>query len=432
MFKYKDNKIYNIEFSCIELMPQSSTTVIKNKIDKENVLQIIAFIIDELIELLEQFYILGNYQCFDPHVGDTACQIRAIEILILSLEKHSLFFYVNRIIELKQIQSEIHKTVTNLSNIDQIPKKHISILDFFKENNILFIINENEFFLFHAYLLTKYKNETNEGLTYIDHEKICTSSELSKKFSKKISRHSQQYLAEHSCDKIIEWAKFSKKPPNFIDELNKLLLHDDDDRCVLPCFYFTDVLVSVIKKLKFPILIVSKQSNSTISHILMVFIYSERKKKFIIIKENLSSRFNSPCFVVEGITQNIYWVSPYNFIERFNNIGVEEIIMSNMAAHPQYSGERLTLYKDNPFIKQDRLIQNNNMWTMLQNMKQLALINGCCKINKSLFFIQHIFCDTIEGRINKIRENNYFDIVIFGLNNNEGEKRLPLLESVGA
>lgn len=81
--------------SILSLLPQSPETQIPTHLKFSKVLKLLRFFTSKLINALESFYIKHNVHEFDPHVGETSCQIRAYQVLVFSssiteFDKHSI------------------------------------------------------------------------------------------------------------------------------------------------------------------------------------------------------------------------------------------------------------------------------------------------------------------------------------------------------
>jgi len=89
--------------------------------------------------------------------------------------------------------------------------------------------------------------------------------------------------------------------------------------------------------------------------------------------------------------------------------------MSNMAAHRQYSGKKLSPMSENPFSfakeSSDNEISKNaahlehGLYAMQEHAKKL----GCTSQNYSLFFIRHIFCDNLLRQIELSQNGLFYD-----------------------
>ena len=78
---------------------------------KLKILKLLNFFIEEMMEAIDLFYIQKRYDLFDPHVGDTLCQIRAYKILLLAQMPEFLEKVKLRLTQLSQLHQKIQKIV---------------------------------------------------------------------------------------------------------------------------------------------------------------------------------------------------------------------------------------------------------------------------------------------------------------------------------
>src|SRR3990167_5434407 len=69
------------QFTCLDLLPQSWSTVLRDSKMIISTLRLLDFILEKLIESQIAFYQTKKYHLFDPHVGENCCQIRAAQLL---------------------------------------------------------------------------------------------------------------------------------------------------------------------------------------------------------------------------------------------------------------------------------------------------------------------------------------------------------------
>jgi len=116
---------------------------------------------------------------------------------------------------------------------------------------------------------------------------------------------------------------------------------------------------------------------------------------------NLEPEFlNTPCFFVYGaaVYQRKNEIeTKEDYIDRFNQVGVVDIILANMAAHPQYNGVKLHKYKNNPYeVLQEKNICHSLFAPLKQRFAdklQLSIQHGCRENDARLLFIRHIMCE---------------------------------------
>ena len=78
-----------------------------------------------IIETLETFYIKKCLYEFDPHVGDTACQIRSYQVMLMSMsvtETQKQLIY-SKLEELRQLARRIDKDINYYKKVDSTRQK---------------------------------------------------------------------------------------------------------------------------------------------------------------------------------------------------------------------------------------------------------------------------------------------------------------------
>jgi len=233
-----------MNFTNIQLMAQSDITQIPAHLKPSNVLHQLKFFILKTIEAIQSFYIYKNFFEFDPHVGDTACQIRACQMLfILSSVKHEdKLNAFKKIYGIKLILKKIEEDMVFFKNkekqkTDKKERRTITLKEFIKNNAYEFYLTETELFLTESKILTLYKCNNNENPT-INFDALCNDLAVSKNSVRKLIHHYQLHISELSCNFVLDTLE---KLPGFQikhDFLDNLLQYDDDKRSVLPCFFY--------------------------------------------------------------------------------------------------------------------------------------------------------------------------------------------------
>lgn len=81
------DELNKTSYSIVDLLPQNNLALVRNSKLAFEILKMVYNITSLLVDCLSKFYIRKQYQYFDPHVGDTACQIRAYAFVLLSKKK---------------------------------------------------------------------------------------------------------------------------------------------------------------------------------------------------------------------------------------------------------------------------------------------------------------------------------------------------------
>ena len=171
--------------SCLELLIQSKDSMVRNNEMRREIISFLSFVVKKMSDALKLFYIEKKYASFDPHVGDTACQIRASYLTLLATTSKEKQTILLRIKELHCISEQLI-----LSEVTTNPGKNneYTIHELIEKLKLHFYISVEEKILFQSYFLTLFKKETPSNI-YIDFDVISTTLNVSRKFSKKLARH---------------------------------------------------------------------------------------------------------------------------------------------------------------------------------------------------------------------------------------------------
>lgn len=419
-------------FTNLSLLPHESNIVIKDIVQKRTYIHLMQNLLEHFQSALKYFDANMLYG-FDAQVGETLCQIRAYKIYLLYNHSPSAFFT-----ELKDLRKKlsiiIRKLVAHNDKYQKLLKQHknlrpastrlpITITNFFLDLKCVFSFSENAIFIFISYFLCQYniidKNNIPVALNY---NKIAELLNLSRSYSKKISHFYQKILSELSCKFIFELLKDLPNHENIKNILQGLNKISDEGRKVLPCYSVTKIiLLHMIEKNVHIILVADILTKYEKERIALLLKGSKSLQNFrlIALKE---IRVNKSCVVIYGgcITKNVFYKE--TFLSEIFSIGIKNIILANNAAHPQYSGNLLKAFNDDPFKKLAQERQNNlssfeisligNLSNEFLRMKKLAGKIGCTINNQSLFYIQHIFCNSINAY------SEYFIPALFSINKN--------------
>ncbi|MBA2657371.1 MAG: hypothetical protein H0U70_10405 [Tatlockia sp.] len=389
-----------MEYSYLELLVQSDSSMVRDNKMRGYVIDFTAFILQTLLEVISLFYIDKKFELFDPHVGDTACQIRACFMVIFANNSDEISIYLKRLKEIKKV----HTTLTEFKekskrNLSPEKNNNYTIRELVDSIGIHFFITEEEKILFQSYFLTLYKKKVSEEAILIDFDKISHHLTLSRKLSKKLTRHYQLSLASYSCNKIAEWGSLVLNPMD-LETLKLVRRLDDDEREVLPCYLFTKVIYNFALRQNISIFIMVTIECKVIP------LYFKAKENEFIFSKILPDDLQKPCILISGHSQG----SSGNYLQRFIATGLKDILLSAMAAHPQYTGQKLSPYNQNIF----QGIGIDNSQSALEEerhyMQFLASILGCSYENQSLFVVNHIFCGTIQPQ--NVLFDSYIEPVI--------------------
>lgn len=397
----------------IALLPQSPDSIIKDTIARKNILELMGVLILETIETLKDFYLKNKLSSFDPHVGDTACQLRAYKFFNLSIKKKQIFSerdIFNKLVELNANYGLIKKTILEQAQGVKIKNNSQSILTLFLENNLLIFLGKEIFFLVYSRILTIFKEDDGFGGTRINFEKLSRKFNISRKLAKKFVHYYQGCVAELSCHFVFSLVDEMATVDGVGIILKKLQKMDGDDRPVLPCFASMEVLLAHMRTQETGLLL--KITNSVCpkqkTSIYIYCVMSAKSCTYYPVSKLSIRQLKQPVFVVNGSTNYPFYLDEQHkrsYLRLIKQIGVETVLRANMASHPQFSGEKLIEFQKNPYLclQPDghlnlEHIQNFNNYFI--TTRYLAEELGCSLQNNKLFLVEHVFCDLLKNQIN--------------------------------
>lgn len=391
----------------LNLLPLSPDTHLPAHIKHTDALNLLQFTLRYLQKALQTFYIQQQYNAFDPHVGETCCQIRAYQVWLLAQKKTS-------VTELEMIQQKIlhleklyQRTAEDTSYYQSGKHRRQAKSDepetlqkFFSEKGYQCCLSETELFLTFAFILTRYKTSLPDGNPVIDLESLIHSLSITKNAAKKLVRFYQVKLAQFSCH-FIEQLQQELFPSCSISTqiLKTLCREDDDGRPVLPCYVVMNLMLEHMQRTSCPLYFsIERHYNGSIQdHI--KFATQWHNGQLIRAKTHLWHPY--PIYMIEGRVE--YGAEGFEsasaYLARFLQIGAKSAIIASMAIHPQYSGLRLQPYSANPFVDLPELA-DTELSTIVQEFLQwrmAASAFGLGAAKPTLLYIVHIYCSIREG-----------------------------------
>lgn len=325
-------------YSALNTSPQkrinkNEQNILKNETLKTQLIE--NAIKDATIYLLE-----GSLEKFDALVGECACQVRAIEAIIL----------FNKI----------------------------------KEFGVDSLTDDEKEFLGIALLLTKSKNPPQPQRSMIakdsiDLKKIHTN--LSTKFGKKLIESLQRRLAELSVQILHKLAR-EMNDEDLIKALNYVLIDYDDPQFRRPhCATYPSfklILQYLIKH----------------NHVLMIILNTPAGQKKLFYKNSnnrlmpISSDLVNPkesILVMKAVSNNFQ-----QYEEQFFKLNIIDALMGHLAIDNQFTGQHKN--DDVPYEE----LGINRLLAEKESHKQISDTYGCSFENHDLIFIIHVFATNGE------------------------------------
>lgn len=396
-------KIY---YTIIDLLPYKPDVLLTESFLVKRLLKLVNYLFIETVKTIDDLTKTVNTINYDPHVGENLCQIRAVYLLELLSGDNA---YLNKRLELTKTQiAACLDTLTNKQLVEPSEKQTIQAL--FEELELIFPIPRDLYTLVLMRFLTNFRICNTFDNMIIDYDRMKQDLDISKNLSRRFIHHYQKELSMLSCDFIV--SNSSLLGSKFSNILALVSHTDEDARSTLPCYLVMKVLMSYLLLNKINILVVVKNilTNKFIS---LFYTFNRQQRCHQLVPNPTLKMKREHCFVLHGISS--YRSSEAEkYDDAFECNGLSNIIMSNMATHPQYSGKKLQGIKQNPFLPlntcSDRTVTNyaNELEEEFLRMKALGERIGCTESNPSLFFIRHIFVDTLLNQLHQLKQQKFY------------------------
>lgn len=388
------------KLSSLNFYPHDPSSILRDQQMKIKILNLTVFFIEQTIEAVHSFFIKKTYADFDAHVGDTLCQIRAYKLLLMIKyfeENPCENYYPTELANLAIAKNKIKEKLAEFQNLiankngkyDKVLDKPETLEQFIKNHRLEFRLTETTWYLSQCIILTKYSKRVSFGVSVaMEHSSLIHDTGSSLSGIKRIIRNFQTSIAAVSCDFIYS---LSKEVPILEKSRKDLKIFERTDshkRRILPTYEATKIILSHIKAQNIPILLVTnrKTDNFIFEAKPFLFDFSKEKNQFELLHNLSSVSPKTRCLIIHGTTKSIT-------VDPILKTSLEHVILSNMATHPQ-------LYPET-FEDMDRLNEE------LSNMKSLAITHGYCEENPTLFFLKHIYADSLQNELLRIANHNH-------------------------
>ncbi|CZP46356.1 hypothetical protein [Legionella pneumophila] len=397
------------------LLPHDPSILIQDLSQKIHYLNIMKNLMEHSLIAINRFQ-NQNLKRFDAQVGDTLCQIRAYKIHCLAtqdFEKISL--------DLNQLNSRIHQIIpiitahqVELENYLATPKNQrpdwirasITLQDLFSQFDSLVPLSDDALFIVLSHILCHFHKVDGEHIPMsVDVRHVASEWNLSQGYAKKLTHYFQKTLANASCSFMFQM--LSELPK--LNQLQSIfpLLHraGDEGRMVLPCHAVTEIIVHhMIQSEAHAVLIMKINTPQKQKTMTFHFKGNPNLNEFVMVN-NTFIPDELPCMVFYGVAEHQEIPNYQEIRNAIQHMGLSHIVLTNNAAHPQYSGSTLAAFRENPYAM--LLIENNQLCSietaqimqLSEQLKELQLkahFWGLTQSNASTFFLKHIFCSTMD------------------------------------
>ena len=330
-------------------------------------------------------YSRGELRQFDPLVGENACQIRAVKVALIAME---------RAIEPEKRREEIGQVLARLEELEgsamMLVKSEVSLGDFL-EKGLEIQFTDDEMYLIQSYLLTRAK--VSKPFTL---EKPILSNDITQSvkikeigsvgsiFAKYLVKNLRERLAVDSVRAVQMFNETSSDSSEFLGEA---YLGEHNGLQCLPYYWMTQAVMKKAIEARVPIVMqatqkVKDQDYRVVEKVTLCFCPIGNQYKEVSI-DTLDP--NLPAIYLSGTTcrNAVDLLSREQWIEELTEHCPIDVVLAYAAAHRQYPESVQGLFLLN--------LRDANY----ESHKQKADAWGCCLMNPARFFLSHAFCDRV-------------------------------------
>lgn len=407
----------------VDLFPYKKDIQLTSIADKIRVLRLTDFFYKSLCASIEAF-VAREYGKFDAHVGDSLCQIRAYRLILISENRdkefiESLFKLTQEIKSLQMACQQLlqeylvlrHKRTTRET---QHIVQSMTLEMFLERQRFDIILTDIQIFLVQNFILSRYhctlsldpwpgKGGTKMTIYY---SRFCEELKISSKsFMRKMIVYLQHNISKQSCHFIFQLSCELGINSYHIQLFKALYLKDGNGRHVIAGYEVTKAIMQhAFLTKKWIQLIVLRISEKVQEELYFMLKPAENNKDYVLTNMIADCPNHQALIVCKGVAHYETDINETKdqYIKRFLDIGYEDILLSNMAQHPQYVDQQLSAHRDNPYLQlRDKLIEQQHMDYVTRaedqflQHKYLSKKIGCAQSNASLFLLTHISCDSV-------------------------------------
>ncbi len=336
----------------------------------------------------------GDLAQFDALVGENACQIRAVKIVMIA----SKDFATSTALQIGNAIQRIKELSDPKSLEFLMLKKNFSLKDLLEKEKLEVELTSDEVFLLQSFLLTQANTVNPPKMT----APLCRNDKTVEKnlikfgdvtagFTKSLVKELKCSLSARSVVFVRELAE-NLRDENLIKMCSKAFEIKSKGLVSIPMFWTYKTLLLASKEAKIPLVIYAKflakdQQNKVVNEECLFFKPSGNRKG--IYYESMvpyTLDLDKPAIIVQGVVWGNEDLLPSN--KRWKcevSLKNVDIILAGAADHRQY-----------PDQKKDTLIEKLND-EEYQRYKTIAKREGYCLENPGMFFIQHVYAAKVKN-----------------------------------
>ena len=163
---------YGSDVALIELLALGDDTTIERVQTERQIINTLYFLATHFLLAIDHFCHYQEYHVFDPHVGETSCQLRGYEMLILGIRREELLpSLLEQVPILTELKSKLKKISSQFVDNHYLLKKSILIEDFLKHFGCNVTIKKIAVIL-GLYLILSSYTKREEGRTVSNYESV--------------------------------------------------------------------------------------------------------------------------------------------------------------------------------------------------------------------------------------------------------------------
>jgi hypothetical protein len=385
--------------SLLDLLPKGGSSIVDTLQNELKFFRRFLFLIQEAEEGISHF-LKGNLSHFDPHVGETACQIRAYYFALLWRKREEVAPSLER--DLTQLKKYAENLMILLEQVSQNLHRECrpcALSVFLDKLNLNLKISETGWVLIIAHLLSKYRLIDQEGISEtIDLLKLQRCMNESRIFTRELVNYLQVKLSALSVNWVINWAEDLPKNSDIVttpEVLKKLLREGDDHRLCLPSFGTLDVILKHIRYVsQVPIFFALTVLTASSQYLNCKWIQVVNQE-YVFSDSVLNISEASSAFVARAVSLNMTEILNENYfnvvVDKIEKNGIEKSFLWVNADHPQYSGRKLRYFAEHPVEKGSLEEDVLRYQLFYEQSKKEGRNAGVGLSNPSFFYLKH-FC----------------------------------------
>lgn len=425
----KINKNYSISDVLIPNDVFLDLNNMKDARDREHMMVMTAKLIVALIRNVKTALDSSDYEKFDGNAGDFGCEKQAVTIydIVKSIAIHD---------EFKELEEQMKKVSTLILARDgKLPERLGNPLDFFDTVFKEISVSNEAAYLIRAFLLTVTKQEVGKGCDTHFETDIALIKNLVPKINAYDTIHMRKKVVYEAQKQISISSIFSLREKviglTHIDEMAKkhlvnMFSQESIKECTKQidqtkskwttknpfkgtvtkffsnCFHNVWAVLEVAKENQIPIVlkrwILGKEDKP-----LVLLLQSQKPgSSFDFISENERKKLEirSPAIVMRSRISNEFDASSLR--EKIKTIGFQTLILSNVSQlHPFDPGSKI----------ED--IKSEEARNEIREYQKIAEKIDCIKEKDPFFFVDHIYCSSIQKEFDNAKE---------GVNHDSGKK----------